>query len=364
MARLWRDICYTRSMYTPRFTITPQINTEIAHIERLKAAVDRSRILPTKEVVLRRRAAIEATRSSTGIEGNPLNVTEVGLVLSGQKISASERFITEVINYKKALSYVEKRSQNQNPIHVDDMLTLHAITMRSLLPKAKAGRFRKTPIYIVDLVGGRTIVKYQGPKSQRVPSLIDELLSWFTRKNQPLHPLLVAGILHYEFVSIHPFADGNGRVTRLLTLLYLFQSGYSFRKVIVPDSYYFEDRQKYYQALSSGKTYTAQRSADLTLWLSYFIHGLYTAAKDISEKIAVVSLSDDRGKVMTLTSEDYQIIDIITTLGSVSIEDIISTTKIFKRTAQRRLSRLVQAGILAKTGKGRSTLYKKTIVDS
>ena len=220
-------------MYTPRFTITPQINTEIAHIERLKAAVDRSRILPTKEVVLRRRAAIEATRSSTGIEGNPLNVTEVGLVLSGQKISASERFITEVINYKKALSYVEKRSQNQNPIHVDDMLTLHAITMRSLLPKAKVGRFRKTPIYIVDLVGGRTIVKYQGPKFQQVPSLIDELLSWFTRKNQPLHPLLIAGILHYEFVSIHPFADGNGRVTRLLTLLYLFQSGYSFRKVIV-----------------------------------------------------------------------------------------------------------------------------------
>ena len=201
-------------------------------------------------------------------------------------------------------------------------------------------------------------MKYEGPKPQRVPTFIGELLSWFTRDSQPLHPLLVAAVLHYEFVSIHPFTDGNGRVTRLLTLLYLFQSGYSFRKVIVPDSYYFEDRQKYYQALSSGKTYTDQRSADLTAWLSYFTHGLYEAAKDISEKITAVTLADDRGEVVTLTPEDYQIIDIVSTLGSVSIDDIISKTKISKRTAQRRLSRLVQAGILAKVGKGRSTLYK------
>ena len=155
---MWRDCgaiyAILVGMYVPRFTITPQINTEIAHIERLRAMVDRSRILPTKEVVLRRRAAIEATRSSTGIEGNPLNIHEVGLVLSGQKISASERFITEVVNYKKALSYVEKRSQSQSPIHVGDILTLHMRTMKGLLPTAKIGSFRKTPIYIVDLVDG------------------------------------------------------------------------------------------------------------------------------------------------------------------------------------------------------------------
>ncbi len=72
-----------------------------------------------------------------------------------------------------------------------------------------------------------------------------------------------------------------------------------------------------------------------------------------------MTLADDRGEVVTLTSEDYQIIDIVSTLGSISMGDIIAATKISKRTAQRRLSRLVQAGILAKIGKGRSTLYKK-----
>ncbi len=345
-------------MYTPRFTITPQINTEIAQIERLRAVVDRSRILPTKEVVLRRRAAIEATRSSTGIEGNPLNVAEVELVLSGQKISASQRFITEVVNYKKALSYVEKRSQSKSPIGVYDILTLHRLIMKGLLPAAKTGRFRNTPIYIVDRIGGKEIIKYQGPAPKRVSSFIDELLLWISRDSQPLHPLLTAGILHYEFVSIHPFADGNGRLTRLLTRLYLFQRGYSFRNVIVPDSYYFEDTQKYYQALNSGKTYRVQRSADLTRWLSYFVHGLYTAAKDISEKIVAVTVSDDRAEVVTLTPEDYQIVDVVSTLGTVAIDDIISATKISKRTAQRRLSRLVQAGVLLKVGKGRSTIYK------
>ena len=334
------------------------MNTQIAEIERLRVTVERSRILPSKELVLRKRASIEATRSSTGIEGNPLTIREVELVLSGQKIIASERFIAEVVNYKKSLELIEKRAQSNSPISIKDALAIHAVVMKNLLPKKKIGIFRKTPIYVVDLVGGKEIVRYQGPKPEAVSFLLEELFGWLVCDNRQLHPLLAAGILHYEFVSIHPFADGNGRVTRLLTLLYLYQYGYAFRKVLVPDSYYFADRQKYYESLNRALEYNDQRKADLTPWLEYFINGIHEAVKNISQKITIVSVADGNREVITLTQEDYLIIDFVSTLGRVTIDEIVTAVKISKRTAQRKLLRLVKAGLLARVGKGPSTKYQ------
>ncbi|KKU88222.1 MAG: hypothetical protein UY16_C0011G0015 [Candidatus Gottesmanbacteria bacterium GW2011_GWA2_47_9] len=353
-----RFVVYYLCMYSPRFTITSQINSAIAEIERLRVAIEHSRILPTKEVVLRRRAAIEATRSSTGIEGNPLSEQEVELVLSGQTISASERFITEVVNYKKALSHIEKRSKDATSLTAKDILTLHRMLMKDLLPKTKSGAFRKTPIYIVDIIGGKDIVRYQGPEPDTMMGLVDDFLGWLREETHDLHPLLVAGILHYEFVSIHPFSDGNGRITRLLTLVYLYQHGYAFRKVFVPESYYFADTKRYYQALGQASDYAHQHAADMTPWLSYFIEGLRAVVNDVSEKITRASWSGSQRGVLTLSEEDYRIIDFIAAVGTTMVNEIVSAVKVPKRTLQRRLSRLVRAGILMRTGRGPSTQYK------
>lgn len=345
-------------MYEPNFTITPRINSAVAEIERLRTIVERSRILPTKEVVLRQRASVEATRSSTGIEGNPLTEKEVELVLAGQKVSASEHFITEVVNYKKALSFIEKFAQNGKPITSGDILSVHSIVMKGLLPKEKVGVFRKTPIYIVDIIGGKDNVRYQGPVPHSVANLLKDLLVWLVDEAHQMHPLLAAGIFHYECVSIHPFSDGNGRVTRLLTLLYLYQKGYGFRKILVPDNYYFADRQKYYRALNQAHDYSHQRAADMTPWLSYFIDGILTVARDVTQKVTAVSVTGSRRDVVTLTEEDYRIIDFISSMGSGTIDDIVSAVKSPRRTIQRRLSRLVKSDILDRIGKGPATRYR------
>lgn len=345
-------------MYLPKFTITPKINTNIAEIERLRVIIEQSKILPSKELILRKRASIEATRSSTGIEGNPLNLHEVERVLSGQKIIASDRFITEVVNYKKSLDLIEKMARINTPFTLADVLAIHAVVMKDLLPVKKIGAFRKTPIYVVDLVGDKELVRYTGPKQETVPSHIEELFSWITNNAGELHPLLVAGILHFEFVSIHPFADGNGRVTRLLTLLYLYRFGYGFRNILVPDSYYYANKQKYYESLNQAKKYDAQRKTDLTPWLEYFIAGILEVVKNISQKVTSVSFVGNNQEVVTLTQEDYQIIDLISTLGRVSIDEVVAAVNLAKRTAQRRLNRLVNAGILIRIGKGPSTKYK------
>jgi len=345
-------------MYTPRFTISPQMNLQIADIEAQRVVIDQSKILPAKEIVLRKRAAIEATRSSTGIEGNPLTMHEVELVLSGQKVTASERFISEVVNYKKSLEYIEKRSKDNKPLLVHDALFVHAIVMNNLLQPSKIGALRKTSIYIVDVMNKKEIVRYEGPDSKKIRSLLDDLFEWMKQMQGKLHPILISGIFHYEFVSIHPFADGNGRVTRLLTLLYLYQCGFGFRNILVPDSYYFADRHKYYSALSNAKKYVSQSKADLTAWLEYFVYGMHQAVSDISRKISVVSLPEHSHDVVTLSEEDYQLIEFITSVQKADIEVIENAIRMPKRTLQRKLQRLVQVGILARIGKGPATVYQ------
>lgn len=345
-------------MYTPRFAITPQINSQIADIEAQRVLIERSKILPSKEIMLRKRASIEATRSSTGIEGNPLSIHEIELVLSGQKIAASERFITEVVNYKKALEYIEKRALENASLSIQDALSIHAIVMNDLLQKNKIGMLRKTPIYIVDIIHKKEIVRYEGPDSTNIGTLLNDLFSWMKQMQGKLHAILIAGIFHYEFVSIHPFADGNGRVTRLLTLLYLYQCGYGFRNILVPDSYYFSDRIRYYSALNNAKQYVHQTKADLTAWLEYFTTGMHQVITDISRKISVVSLPENTHDLVTLSEEDYQLIEFISSIQKADIEAIETATRMPKRTVQRRLQRLVKVGVLSRIGKGRATVYQ------
>src|SRR3989442_11626982 len=98
---MWRECDILKSMYTPHFTIIPEISNWIAQIEGIKQKLERSHILPEQEIALRYRAAVESTHSSTSIEGNPLNEKQVAAALAG-KMNSWEKKVIEVVNYKKA----------------------------------------------------------------------------------------------------------------------------------------------------------------------------------------------------------------------------------------------------------------------
>ena len=346
-------------MYRPTFTITSSINSNIAEIERIRTLVERSRILPSQEIILRWRALVEATRSSTGIEGNLLNKEQVQEVLQGKRIAAHERFITEVKNYKEALGFIRKRALQLQPITKEDILRLHTITMRELVDRSKTGAFRKTPIFVVNVTKKGEEVQYEGPPAKIVASSFDDLLLWLQKEGSNLHPVLTAGILHYEFVSIHPFADGNGRVARLLTMWYLNKTGYGLKNVLVPETYYFAGRQAYYRALNQAKTYSKQRVADPRPWLEDFVVGIATVARECYEKITLVAVLPESGsgQVITLEEEDFRIIDFVISIGKVTIQDVIDMLEIPKRSAQRKIKHLTEIGVFSKRGKGRATYY-------
>ena len=344
-------------MYQPRFTITPEINNNIARIERIRAAVEASRILPKEEIILRYRALIDAVHSSTSIEGNPLDIKQVEEVLAGKTAQASQRSILEVQNYKRALDWIEQRLQVKKPISVADILKLHRITMDGLLPDEKVGKFRSGPIYVVDVHGKEEKVRYVGPESKKLLNLYQELSTWIQSVADSLHPILTAGILHYEFVSIHPFADGNGRVTRLLTLFFLRKNGYGFRNVLVPDVYYLQNRLGYYQALNQAKVYSEQRIADLTPWLAYFVSGIYEAAQELEHDISLITLTSKNGKTFRLSRQEIQVLDFAHQMGKVTLTDVLDILEIPKRTAQRRLASLVEKNLLKSQGAGKNIFY-------
>jgi len=342
-------------MYKPKFTITPLINNQIAQIEAIRQEIDRANILPTQEIALRYKAAIESTHSSTSIEGNPLDSNQVQKALEG-KMNAWEKRVIEVVNYKKAWDWVVKRSKKATPITIKDILYIHSLVMKDLLPSEKIGQIRPGPIYIVDLVKNQEILKYTGPNQKIVPKLIENLLIWLNSNLDALHPTLLAGILHYEFVSIHPFSDGNGRVTRLLVKLLLDSYEYDFRGSLVLDSYYWQNTSRYYQSLNQANKYSLQTKSDLTPWLTYFVAGFAAVVQDLGRKINLLH-SFKSINTLRLTESEIEIIDYVSRFGDIGLRDALAILRKPIRSIQRLLQSLVKKNLLTKVGLGKNTRY-------
>ena len=132
---------------------------------------------------------------------------------------------------------------------------------------AAPGEYRKIQNYVVNSVTGETV--YTPPPAHDVPIMMAELVDWLNRE-QDIHPVLVSGIAQFQFVHIHPFLDGNGRTSRLLSTLCLYRAGYDFKRLFTISEYYDRDRPAFYRAIQSVR----ERGMDMTGWLEYFVEGL------------------------------------------------------------------------------------------
>jgi Fic family protein len=342
-------------MYKPNYTISDELLVKIAEIERNRTKVDGSHILPEREIEMRYRATVEASHSSTSIEGNPLSLKQVEAVLSSkEQITRHQYAEIEVKNYKKALDYVEKCTRAKKPIELPIILTIHKIIMSGLLPAEKVGNLRGGDIYIADQ---NDKVLYTGPKAAALKLELDELLEWL-EDAEDIHPVIAAAILHYQFVSIHPFSDGNGRTTRALTTLYLGLRDYDLRSSLVLDTFYSVDKSAYYSALSLADNYRERKSANLNHWLDYFVDGFLSAAKVLLAEIALLSKYIEPIYRDKINRDDADLLSYAKQFGGITLaeaEDILPA--INRRTLQRKLRKLVDTGYLQMTGSARDTKY-------
>lgn len=348
-------------MLVPNYSITSTILSRIAEIAEIKAAIERSRVLPLNEAQLRRQAILRMAHTSTSIEGNKLAQFEVGKVLEGKTVRASQKDILEVENYYKALKLLDELSRKKAEITVTEVLKLHKTVVSGLVEDKKAGIFRPADVYVLDDLGdGREMLRFKAPPASQVKKLIEQLLEFLAKsKKESIHPIIKAGILHLQFVTIHPFTDGNGRVARLLTQLQLYRDNWDFRKILVLEDYYNRDRMSYYNAENRAQGKNYQKDMDFTAWLEYFTTGFLVEARKALEQVQSIGFGrvSKKGEQIFLDKDELQIMDFLATTGRITSDDVVDVLGVAKRTAQLKLKNLSDKGLLKMNGKGPSSYY-------
>lgn len=348
-------------MFNPEYTVTPKIVANLTEIAQIKTIVGRSRVLPLNELALKRQATLRMAHTSTSIEGNRLAQFEVGKVIAGQSVRATEKDILEVKNYYKALKLLDKLADKTSDIAAAEILELHKTVISGLVDEKKTGKFRPADIYVVDVSrDGKETVRFTGPPASRVLVLVKELLAWLkAAKRENIHPVIRAGILHLQFVTIHPFTDGNGRVARLLTQLELYRSGWDFKKILVLEDYYNQDRLSYYKAENEVQGKKFNRDMDFTTWLEYFTTGFLVEARHVQDQIQSISFTGKSGQSgqVFLDSDELKIMDFISTNGRITSDDVVDILGLTKRSAQLKLKKLAEKELLKMEGAGPSTYY-------
>ena len=351
-------------MFEPKYVITPTILSKIAEIAEIKAAVERSRVLPLNEAQLRRQAILRMAHTSTSIEGNRLAQFEVGKVFEGKTVRGSQKDILEVENYLNGLKLLDELAKSKKALTIEEVLKMHKTIITGLVDKEKTGKIRPGDVYVLDdLGGGKEMLRFKAPPSKNVPKLLEDLLEWLKRsKLGGIQPIIISAIFHLEFVSIHPFTDGNGRVARLLTQLLLYRMSWGFRKIIVLEDYYNQDRLAYYNAehLDEGKEYIQGR--EFTTWLEYFTKGFLVEARKVLEKIQSIGYGQvsKKSEQVFLDKDEILVMDFLSTTGRITSDDISDILKLTKRTAQLKLKKLLQNKLIQVQGSGPSTYYTLT----
>jgi len=200
-----------------------------------KIQVDSHR--PLSDAIIRRlhqNMEIEYTYNSNAIEGNTLSLRETQLVIR-EGITVSGKSLNEhleAINHPKAIAYIENLADQD--LAEDDILKIHEMIFSGVLENA--GNYRNAQVYIEGS-------DYRPPPAFEIPGLMDDLLVWLKKNPEELRPIEIASVFHYKFVSIHPFDDGNGRISRLLMNLLLIKNGYPLTVIKRID------RRRYYDTL-------------------------------------------------------------------------------------------------------------------
>jgi len=336
-------------MYTPYFKISPKITEYLTQIGIIYGYL-KNTPLPTKyQKEYQNRILSEIIHSSTAIEGNSLSEKQVNKIIKGDKIIGYERDVKEVENYYKAIKYILGLPINSNfKISEEIILKINGIILDGIRDE-DAGKYRTKELYVGT---------YIPPKPKVVPALMSEFIDWL---NNPtpfgLSPILYAGIAHYKLVAIHPFIDGNGRTTRILTKLILKKYEYDFIKYFSLESYYNRQRKFYYGALDSADSHRIEGQPDLSIWLEYFTLALFVQAQRAQTQIETLIKIKPIQIKLHLNERQKKIILYLKEHNSITTSEYMKISSLSPKGAYNDLQKLNKAGIIEKKGVLKSSFY-------
>jgi Fic family protein len=339
--------------------ITPEILSLIAGIDEFKGAWRAlGTLAPDRLSALLRVATIESIGSSTRIEGSRLSDREVERLLSNLQIrSFATRDEQEVAGYAEVMELIFSSWPNI-ALTENHIKQLH----RDLLTHSEKdtrhrGNYKTSTnsVAAFDENGKQLGVVFETATPFDTPRLMTELVAWFNdeRAAARLHPLLLIGIWVVVFLEIHPFQDGNGRLSRALTTLLLLQAGYAYVPYSSLESVIEQSKEAYYLALRQTQGTIRTDSPDWQPWLVFFLRALAEQVRRLNRKV-------EREKIVlaALPELSLQIVEFAREHGRVTMGDAIRLTGSNRNTLKQHFRALVDQGQLSQHGAGRGAWYE------
>jgi Fic family protein len=304
------------NLFNPKFTITNRITAGLTRIERARGFMEAATLSEDWVRKMGRRALILEAHHTTHIEGTRLTLEQAERLLEGTPVpEADPDDVRELLNYRKAFGFVSEYLEDGGPITEGLVREIHKRLVEGVRGGAAApGEYRKIQNYMVNSVTGETV--YTPPPAHDVPIMMAELVDWLNRE-QEVHPVLMSGISQFQFVHVHPFLDGNGRTSRLLSTLCLYRAGYDFKRLFTISEYYDRNRPAFYRALQSVRG----SGMDMTGWLEYFVEGLTAQLAEVRERGEQAIRRDVLIKEHRLSDRQAKALGHILEHGSLTIQD-------------------------------------------
>ena len=344
---------------TDTIHITPEILSLIAQIDEFKGVWRTlGTLAPDRLSALRRVATIESIGSSTRIEGSKLSDREVERLLSNLVIQSFEtRDEQEVAGYAELMDLVFESWPNI-PFNENHIKQLHQILLRhSDKDSRHRGQYKtnSNSVAAFDENSNQIGMVFETATPFNTPHLMAELVTWVKdeREQKTLHPLLIISIFVVVFLEIHPFQDGNGRLSRVLTTLLLLQSGYAYVPYSSLESVIELNKEAYYLALRQTQGLIRTDTPNWQPWLVFFLRSLADQVRRLEKKV-------EREKIVmtSLPEISLHIVEFVREHGRITIGNAIKLTGISRNTLKVHFRNLVQRGHLTQHGSGRGVWYE------
>jgi Fic family protein len=339
-------------MFHPKYTITDRLLANIKRIGNLVNDLNNKRFPNIVLLELERSAREVSVFASTSIEGNPLPLTEVKRLLKTMPVHIrdSEK---EVLNYNQALQNLNKQLEKGTiTVSLNLILSIQKQVIDGLLPKFEIGSLREKPVVVNDPRAGLPV--YLPPDAHDVKPLMEDLVDFINVSREKIDPLILAGIFHKQMVIIHPFMDGNGRTTRLVTKALLAAMGLNTFNLFSFENYYNKNVTRYFQTVGEfSNYYELVENIDFTNWLEYFTEGIIDELLRVQKLLPELSFSP----MTELQPYHKKMLECIQKKGFIADQDYAKLTDRAKATRALDFKKLTELGLIERLGKARATYY-------
>lgn len=306
---------------------------------------------------LRKIATIQSIGSSTRIEGATLTNEEVETLLANIKINKLEtRDEQEVLGYYDVLEIILENYRGID-LKESNIFNLHNLLLKySEKDQTHKGSYKQLSNKVVATYpGGEQKVIFNTTEPYLVKKEMDDLLTWTNThlQSKEIHPLIVIGAFVYEYLSIHPFQDGNGRLSRLLTTLLLVKNDYPFIQYVSFEKQIEKEKQRYYQVLMDAQKNRYSENEVIDKWMVFFLESLEVLSKKLEEKYAIYK---DKGPY--LNERQRVVLDFIRKNEPVKTKDVAEfMPQESIHTIKKDMLYLHREGVIEKVGEGKATIY-------